>query len=124
MSSVRISLIGYELQVTRDFEFPMFLANEQRVSHDELKNIGRKKRNKRVQQIIKWLEPISNYDMLYVGGSYPRKLIGDLPPDVRIFDTHTEKCPNNMLKTSPHPQSWILKSPRPWSWDTFWSDEA
>lgn len=59
---------------------------EDRVSNRELKRIGRKKWSKRVRQVIEQLEPILNYDMLHIGGGNARKLIGDLPPKVRIFE--------------------------------------
>ena len=59
---------------------------EQRVSNSELKKIGRKKWDKRVRQIIEQLEPILNFDVLHIGGGNARKLIGDLPPKVRIFE--------------------------------------
>ncbi len=59
---------------------------EDRVSNRELKRIGRKKWSKRVRQIVEQLEPILNYDILHIGGGNAKKLIGDLPPKVRIFD--------------------------------------
>jgi polyphosphate glucokinase len=62
------------------------MTYEQRVSNSELKKIGRKKWNKRVRQIIEQLEPILNFDVLHIGGGNARKLIGDLPPKVRIFE--------------------------------------
>ena len=59
---------------------------EERVSNAELKNIGKKKWNRRVRQIIERLEPIINYDILYVGGGNAKKLTGALPPNVHIFE--------------------------------------
>jgi polyphosphate glucokinase len=59
---------------------------EQRVSNSELKKVGRKKWNKRVRQVIEQIEPIFNYDVLYVGGGNAKKLIGELPSKVRIFE--------------------------------------
>jgi polyphosphate glucokinase len=59
---------------------------EERVSNNELKKIGRKKWNKRVRQIVERIEPIFNYDVLYIGGGNAKKLIGELPPKVRIFE--------------------------------------
>jgi polyphosphate glucokinase len=59
---------------------------EQRVSNSELKAIGRKRWSKRVRQVIEQLEPIFNYDMLHIGGGNAKKLTGDLPPKVRIFE--------------------------------------
>jgi polyphosphate glucokinase len=60
---------------------------EDRVSNRELKRIGRKKWNRRVREVIEQLEPILNYDLLHVGGGNAKKLIGDLPPKVRVFDS-------------------------------------
>ena len=60
---------------------------EDRVSNRELKRIGKKKWNRRVREIIEQLEPIINYDALHVGGGNARKLTGDLPPKVRVFDS-------------------------------------
>jgi hypothetical protein len=50
---------------------------EDRVSNRELKRIGKKKWSKRVRQVIEQLEPILNYDILYIGGGNAKKLIGD-----------------------------------------------
>jgi polyphosphate glucokinase len=58
---------------------------EERVSNSELKKIGRKKWNKRVRQVIEQVEPIFNYDVLYIGGGNAKKLTGELPPSVRLF---------------------------------------
>jgi polyphosphate glucokinase len=59
---------------------------EERVSNSELKNIGKKKWNKRVRQVIEQVQPIFNYDVLYIGGGNAKKLMGELPPTVRIFE--------------------------------------
>ncbi len=59
---------------------------EQRVSNSELKKAGRKKWNRRVRQMIEQIEPIFNYDILYIGGGNAKKLIGELPSRVRIFE--------------------------------------
>jgi polyphosphate glucokinase len=59
---------------------------EQRVSNSELKKVGRKKWTKSVRRVIEQLEPIFDYDMLHIGGGNAKKLIGDLPSKVRIFE--------------------------------------
>ena len=59
---------------------------EERVSNSELKKVGRKKWNKRVREVIEQIEPIFNYDILYIGGGNAKKLIGELPSRVRIFE--------------------------------------
>jgi polyphosphate glucokinase len=59
---------------------------EQRVSNSELKKVGRKKWNRRVRQVIEQIEPIFNYDILYIGGGNAKKLIGELSAKIRIFE--------------------------------------
>jgi len=59
---------------------------EQRVSNNELKRIGKKKWSTRVTQIIERLEPVFNYDVLYLGGGNAKKLIGKLPNKVKLFE--------------------------------------
>jgi polyphosphate glucokinase len=58
---------------------------EERVSNAELQRIGKKKWSRRVARAITQLEPIFNYDVLYVGGGNAHKLEIDLPANVRLF---------------------------------------
>ncbi len=59
---------------------------EERVSNAELKRIGKKRWGKRVHRVIEQLEPIFNYDDLYLGGGNARKLDHDLPKNVHVFE--------------------------------------
>jgi len=59
---------------------------EQRVSGAELKRIGKKRFRARVLEAIQQIEPIFNYERLYIGGGNARKLVAeDLPSNVELF---------------------------------------
>jgi polyphosphate glucokinase len=58
---------------------------EERLSDAELNEIGKKHWSRRVMEMIAQLEPIFNYDMLYVGGGNAEHIKGDLPANVKIF---------------------------------------
>ncbi|HTA92445.1 MAG TPA: ROK family protein, partial [Polyangiaceae bacterium] len=58
---------------------------EDRLSDRELKEIGKKQWSKRVLEMIEQLEPIFNYDMLYLGGGNAEHIKADLPPNVKLF---------------------------------------
>ena len=59
---------------------------EERVSNAERKRIGNKRWGKRVHRVLEQLEPIFNYDALYIGGGNARKLDHDMPKNVHIFE--------------------------------------
>jgi len=59
---------------------------EQRVSNSELKRVGKNKWSDRVLQIIERLEPVFNYEALYIGGGNAKKIMTKLPRNVHIFD--------------------------------------
>jgi polyphosphate glucokinase len=59
---------------------------EEYVGNAALDDVGKKKWNKRVARVIAKLEPIINYDVLYVGGGNARKLEIDLPKNVKIVE--------------------------------------
>ncbi len=59
---------------------------EERVSDAERKRIGNKKWVKRVMEVIRTIEPIFNYEHLYVGGGNAKRLDpAALPANVTIF---------------------------------------
>ena len=58
---------------------------EERISNAALQRIGKKKWNVRLQQVLAQLEPIFNYDHLYLGGGNAKKIRFDLPPKVSTF---------------------------------------
>jgi polyphosphate glucokinase len=58
---------------------------EERLSDAELKEIGKKHWSRRVFEMIEQLEPIFNYDTLYVGGGNAEHIKGELPANVKIF---------------------------------------
>ena len=59
---------------------------EQRVSNAEKKKIGKKKFRQRVSQMIAQLDPILNYDHMYIGGGNAKSLRAeDLPENVTVF---------------------------------------
>jgi polyphosphate glucokinase len=58
---------------------------EDRLSDRELKEIGKKQWSKRVLEMIEQLEPIFNYDMLYLGGGNAEHIKADLPANVKLF---------------------------------------
>jgi polyphosphate glucokinase len=58
---------------------------EDRLSDRELKEIGKKHWSRRVGEMIEQLEPIFNYDMLYLGGGNAEHIKADLPANVKLF---------------------------------------
>lgn len=56
---------------------------DQWIGNAALKSAGSKRWNKRVRKAIGWIETLVNYDMLLIGGGNAKRLIGDLPPNVR-----------------------------------------
>lgn len=58
---------------------------EERLSDAELGEIGKKHWSRRVMEMIAQLEPIFNYDVLYIGGGNAEHIKGDLPQNVKIF---------------------------------------
>jgi polyphosphate glucokinase len=58
---------------------------EERLSDAELQEIGKKRWSGRVFEMIAQLEPIFNYDMLYLGGGNAEHIKGDLPANVKTF---------------------------------------
>ncbi len=59
---------------------------EERVGEAELDDIGKKRWSKRVIEMFEQLEPIFNYDRVYVGGGNVKKLKLELPKGVETFD--------------------------------------
>jgi polyphosphate glucokinase len=59
---------------------------EQRLSDKQLKRIGPKRWSKRVLQAVRQLEPLFNYDHLYIGGGNAPQLRGKPPENVSVFD--------------------------------------
>ena len=59
---------------------------EQRLGDKQLKRIGPRRWNKRVLQAIRQLEPLFNYDHLYLGGGNVPHLRAKLPDNVSVFD--------------------------------------
>lgn len=60
---------------------------EQRVSDRALDKLGQKKWSARVIAMLEQLEPIFNYDVLYMGGGNARKIREPLPANVVRFDS-------------------------------------
>ncbi|HEX3850468.1 MAG TPA: ROK family protein [Polyangiaceae bacterium] len=58
---------------------------EDRLRDSELQEIGKKHWSKRVFEMIEQLEPIFNYDVLYLGGGNAEHIKGDLPANVKLF---------------------------------------
>ena len=58
---------------------------EERLCDAELQQIGKKHWSKRVLEMIQQLEPIFNYDVLYLGGGNAEHIKGDLPANVKLF---------------------------------------
>ena len=58
---------------------------EDRLSDRELKEIGKKHWSRRVLEMIQQLEPIFNFDMLYLGGGNAEHIKADLPANVKLF---------------------------------------
>jgi polyphosphate glucokinase len=59
---------------------------EQRLSDKQLKRIGPKRWSKRVLQAVRQLEPLFNYDHLYLGGGNVPHLRAKMPDNVSVFD--------------------------------------
>jgi polyphosphate glucokinase len=59
---------------------------EERVSNAELEKIGKKRWSARVTRAIATLEPIFNYDRLWIGGGNAKKLRLELPQNAKLFD--------------------------------------
>ncbi len=55
------------------------------VGEAALESVGRKHWNKRVRKIIKILNKVVNFDMLYIGGGNARKLKAPLPDNVKTI---------------------------------------
>ena len=58
---------------------------EDRLRDSELEEIGKKRWSNRVFEMIAQLEPIFNYDTLYLGGGNAEHIKGDLPGNVKLF---------------------------------------
>lgn len=58
---------------------------EERLCDAELAEIGKKRWSARVLDMIAQLEPIFNYDTLYIGGGNAEHIKGDLPANVKLF---------------------------------------
>jgi polyphosphate glucokinase len=58
---------------------------EERLCDAELNEIGKKRWSARVFDMIAQLEPIFNYDALYLGGGNAEHIKGDLPANVKLF---------------------------------------
>ncbi len=56
---------------------------EEYVGNAALEAVGKKKWNKRVRKVVRQLEPIFNYRVLYIGGGNAKKLEVDLPTNVK-----------------------------------------
>ncbi len=59
---------------------------EERVSDAALKRVGKKEWSKRVSGALAQLQPIFNYETLYLGGGNIASLKIKLPKNVRVFD--------------------------------------
>jgi len=58
---------------------------EQRISDAQLKRIGKKRWRRRVREMLAQLEPIFNYDRLYLGGGNAR-FLKKVPDNVQVFE--------------------------------------
>ncbi|HEY2408713.1 MAG TPA: ROK family protein [Polyangiaceae bacterium] len=58
---------------------------EDRLADRVLKEIGKKDWSRRVFEMIEELEPIFNYDTLYLGGGNAEHIRGELPKNVQLF---------------------------------------
>jgi polyphosphate glucokinase len=58
---------------------------EERLSDAEMREIGKKHWSRRVLEMIAQLEPIFNYDTLYIGGGNAEHIKADLPANVKLF---------------------------------------
>lgn len=59
---------------------------EQRVGEAELDRIGKRRWSERVIEMLEQLEPILNYDRVFIGGGNVKKLKLELPKNVSTFD--------------------------------------
>jgi polyphosphate glucokinase len=59
---------------------------EEQLGVRALEKVGKNKWNKRVRRMIRQLEPIFNYRVLYIGGGNAKKIKGELPPNVKVID--------------------------------------
>ena len=58
---------------------------EQSVGDAARKRVGKRRWQKRVRRMIDTLEPIFNYDVLYLGGGNAEDLDDDLPANVKVY---------------------------------------
>ena len=58
---------------------------EERVADAELKRVGKKEWNLRVQEMLEQLAPIFNYDRLHLGGGNAEHVKIELPENVHVF---------------------------------------
>lgn len=59
---------------------------EEYVCNAALQKIGKKRWNKRVRRVVRQIEPIWNFNRIYLGGGNARKLKGEWPENVLIVD--------------------------------------
>ncbi|MBI4817366.1 MAG: ROK family protein [Deltaproteobacteria bacterium] len=59
---------------------------EEVLCNAELERIGKKKWSKRVRQAVDQIMPIWNPKIIFLGGGNAKKLVGDLPDNVRVTD--------------------------------------
>jgi polyphosphate glucokinase len=59
---------------------------EERVGEPELDRIGKRRWSERVIEMLEQLEPILNYDRVFIGGGNVKKLKLELPENVSTFD--------------------------------------
>jgi polyphosphate glucokinase len=59
---------------------------EEYVGHAALKEIGRKRWNRRVRKVVEHIEPVFNYRLLYLGGGNAKLLHFALPDNVRLIE--------------------------------------
>lgn len=59
---------------------------EERVGEAELDHVGKKRWSRRVIEMLEQLEPILNYDHVYLGGGNLKKLKLELPKNATSFD--------------------------------------
>ncbi len=57
---------------------------DQYLGNAALRDIGKKKWNKRVERAIGLLQTLATYDVLYIGGGNAKAITFELPPNVRI----------------------------------------
>jgi polyphosphate glucokinase len=59
---------------------------EEHVGDEALDDVGKKKWNRRVRQVLEQVQPIFNPDFIYLGGGNAKHLKGDLPRNVKITE--------------------------------------